>query len=115
MNHQGDDAYRFAMNAAMDKLGTIDEESKRLSNRVHQLDSLLEALKPFMTSREQTAAEDRQPMYRSIDRAAESVHANELTPQMIGLAIPQVVPQQMIESTDPIQRRINSVLGLAIA
>lgn len=110
-----DDAYRVAMNAAMDKLGLIDEEASRLSNRMHQLDSLVEALNPFMRSSEQTSVEDRRPVYKSIDSPAEPVHADELTPQIVGSAIPEVVPQKIIESADPIQRRINSVLGLAVA
>ena len=103
------------MNAAMDKLGLIDEEASRLSNRMHQLDSLVEALNPFMRSSEQTSVEDRRPVYKSIDSPAEPVHADELTPQIVGSAIPEVVPQKIIESADPIQRRINSVLGLAVA
>lgn len=112
-SHEG--AYRSAMNAAMDELGIINEEARRMSNRLYQLDSLLEALKPFMRSGEQTAMEDRGPMYESMESAAEPVHAVGLKPQMVGSAIPEVVPHKLIESADPIQRRINSVLGLAVA
>ena len=87
-----------------------------MGNRMYQLDSLLEALKPFMHSGEQTAVEDRGTMYKSMESAAETVHANGLTAQtMVGTAIPEVVPRELIESPDPIQRRINSVLGLAVA
>ena len=112
-SHEG--AYRSAMNAAMDELGRIHEEAIRVSNRMYQLDLLLEALKPFMRSGEQTAVEDRRPMYKSLESAAEPVCATGLTAQMVGSAIPEVVPQGSIESTGTIQRRINSVLGLAVA
>jgi hypothetical protein len=80
-----------------------------------QLNSVLEALKPFMRSGGQTAVGDRRPIHESIESAPEPVQANGLTVQMVRTTIPQVVPQKMIESTDPIQRRINSVLGLAVA
>ena len=108
-----DDAYRSAMNAALDQLGLIDEEAIWVSNRMYQLDSLLEALKPFMSSGDETAAD--LPISASVDLAAEAVHADGLTPQLVGRAIPEVVTREVIESADPIQRRINSVLGLAVA
>ena len=112
-----EDAYRSAMNAAMDELGLINEEAALMRNRMHQIDALLEALKLFMRSTsEQTTVEDRGPMYKSTESAAEAARANGLTPQtMVGTAIPEVVPRELIESPDPIQRRINSVLGLAVA
>jgi len=109
-----DDAYRSAMNAALDQLGLIDEEAIWVSNRMYQLDSLLEALKPFMSSGDGTTAADL-PISASVDLAAEAVHADGLTPQLVGRAIPEVVTREVIESADPIQRRINSVLGLAVA
>ena len=107
-------AYCAAMNAAMDELDLIGQESQRLRNRLYQLDTVVESLKPLMALDERTAVEDRRPVSESIETAAEPVPA-DLTPQMVGIAIPQVVPQKLIESTDPIQRRINSVLGLAVA
>ena len=110
-----DDAYLSAMNAAIGNLGLINEEAKRVSNRMDQLDSVLEALKPFMCTSEQAAVEDRHLGCESIEATAEPLHPIELAPQMVAIAIPPVVPQKMIESADPIQRRINSVLGLAVA
>jgi hypothetical protein len=110
-----DEAYRSAMNAAVEKLGVINEEGIRVSNRMHQLDSLLEALLPFIRSGEQTPVEDHLQIYKPIESAPEPVHANGLGPQMVGSAIPDIVPQRLLESADPIQRRINSVLGLAVA
>ena len=92
-----DSAYRSAMKKAMDELGLINEEAISVRNRMDQLDSVLEALKPFLA-----AADDRRPISKSIEVVAEPVPA------------PQV-PPKLIEGTDPIQRRINSVLGLAVA
>ena len=102
--------YRSAMNAAMDKLGLIHQEAKRVSNRMDQLDSILEALRPFLTD-----AEDRSPMYKPVESVAKPAPANGCMLPMVGIAVSDVVPQKMIESTDPIQRRINSALGLAVA
>ena len=111
MNQPSHDAvYRSAMNAAMDKLGLLREEAIRVSNRMDQLDSILDALKPFLTD-----AEDRSPVYKPVDSVAKPVPANGCAPPVVGIAVSEFVPQKMIESTDPIQRRINSVLGLSVA
>ena len=103
-------AYRSAMNAAMDKLGLLREEAKRVSNRMDQLDSILEALKTFLTD-----AEDRSPVYKPVESVAKPVPANGCMPPMVGIAVSDVVPPKKSDSTDPIQRRINSALGLAVA
>ena len=100
-------AYRSAMNQAMDQLGLINEEGMSVRNRMEQLDLVLEALKPFLG-----AAEDRGPISKSIESPAEPVLP---APQMVETPVPDAVPPKMIEATDPIQRRINSVLGLAVA
>jgi hypothetical protein len=110
-DHAG--AYCAAMNAAMDELDFICQESDRLRNRLYQLDTVVEALKPLMVLGERTVGEDPHSLSESI--AAEPVNADRLTAQMAGIARPQVEPQKMIESTDPIRRRIDSVLGLAVA
>ena len=109
MNHASHiAAYRSAMSAAMNQLDCIHEEAKRLRNRMEYLDSLLAALKPFLRSREQIVAEEPSSMHEPMESYAE--------PQiMVGTAIPAVVPMELIESADPIQRRINSALGLAVA
>ena len=99
-------AYRSAMNQAMDQLGLLNEEGVRVRNRMEQLDLVLEALKPFLE-----AAEDRRPISKSIESPAEPVPS----PQMAEPPVPNVVPPKVIEATDPIQRRINSVLSLAFA
>jgi hypothetical protein len=114
MNERGG-TYCAAMNAAMDELNLIRQVSDRLRNRLYQLDTVVEALKPLIVLGEQTVVEDRRPEPESIETAAEPVRADRLTPQMVGIAIPQVEPQKMNDSADPIQRRINSVLGLAVA
>ena len=112
-DHAG--TYRAAINAAMDELGLICQESERLTNRLHQLDTVVELLKPLIGLGKQTFVEDRRPVSASMETAAEPVQADGLTPHMVGIAIPQVVPQKLIESADPIQRRIDSMLGRAVA
>ncbi len=106
MNGTSHDAYRSGMNQAMDQLGLINEEGVRVRNRMEQLDLVLEALKPFLG-----AAEDRRPISKSIESPAEPIPAL----QMVETPVPNAVPPKMIESADPIQRRINSMLGLAVA
>jgi hypothetical protein len=91
-------AYRSAINEAMDQLGVIKEEGMSVRNRMEQLQLVLEALKPFLG-----VAEDRRPISRSIESPVEPVPA----PQVVEISVPK--------ATDPIQRRINSVLGLAVA
>lgn len=108
-------AYCAAMNVAMDDLDRICQESERLKDRQSQLDGVLEALKSLLVSGERTAVEVSHTVAEPIEMVAEPVNTDQLAPQMVGTAIPQIVPQNLIESADPIQRRINSVLGLAVA
>ena len=110
-----DGAYRSAMNAAMNKLGLINDEAIRVGNRMDQLNLVLEALEPFMRSGGQTPVADRRPVQESIDSTPEPMRTKDLTAQMLRIAITQAVTQKMTESEDPIQRRINSALGLAVA
>jgi len=116
MNEQGHaGAYRAAIDAAMDELDLVSRESERLKNRMYQLDSVVEVLKPMIGLGEKTVVEDRRLVSESIETAAEPVYAEVLTPQPDEIALPQFVPQTKGESADPIQRRIDSILGLAIA
>jgi hypothetical protein len=94
------------MNEAMDQLDLINEEAISVRNRMEQFDVVLEALKPFLE-----AAEDRRPISKLIEPVAEPVPA----PQMVGIPFPNAVPPKMIEASDPLQHRINSALGLAVA
>ncbi len=107
--------YRAAVDAAMDELDLICQESERLRNRMYQLDTVVEVLKPLIGSGEQTLVEDRRPVSESIETGAEPVNADESTLQLAEIALPQLVPQKKSESQDPIQRRIDSILGLAFA
>jgi len=93
MNQQGNaGAYRAAIEAAMDELDVIRQELERLRNRQYQFERVAEVLKPLIGSGEQMVEEG----------PAE-------------IALPQLVPQKMSESADPVQRRIDSILGLAVA
>lgn len=106
--------YCAAMKAAMADLDRICQESERLKNRLHLLDAAAEALKPFIGRREQRV-EVSQPAVETIATGIELSHVDEPIIQMVGSALPEIVPMNLIEPTDPIQRRINSVLGLAVA
>ena len=115
MNQQGDGgAYRAAIEAAMDELDLISRESERLRNRQHQLDALVKVLEPLSGAGEQTV-EDRRYASDSIDAALVPVHADESILQPTEIALPQFFSQKKSESADPIQRRIDSILGLAVA
>ena len=116
MNQQGNaGAYRAAIEAAMDELDLISRESERLRNRQRQLDTLVRVLAPLSGSGEQTVAEDRRPVSDLVEIAPDPVYAHESILQPAEIALPQFVSQQKSESADPIQRRIDSILGLAFA
>ncbi len=108
-------AYRAAIEAAMDELDLICQGLERLRNRQYQFESVVEVLKPLIGSGEQTVVEDHRYVSDSIDAAIEPVHTDESTLQTAEIALPQFVSQQKSESADPIQRRIDSILGLAFA
>ena len=115
MNQQDNaGAYRAAIEAAMDELDFICQESERLRNRQYQFESVVEVLKPLIGSGEQRW-EDRLLVSDSIETAAEPAQADGSTLQTAEIALPQLVPQKMSESADPVQRRIDSILGLAVA
>ncbi len=116
MNEQGrDGAYHAAFEAAMEELDRICQESERLRNRQHQLDTVVEVLKPLIGSREQTVLQHRRPVSDSIEMVTEPMHPDELNLQPAEIAPSKLVPQMKSESADPIQRRIDSILGLAVA
>ncbi len=114
-HHDHADAYRAAMNAAMDQLDLICQESNWLTNRLHQLDTAVETLKPMIGLGEQRFEEDRLLISESIETAAEPAQADGLIPQTVEIELPKLVPQKTSESHDPIQRRIDSMFGRAVA
>ena len=107
-------AYRAAMNAAMDDLDRICRESEHLKIRLHQLDAAAEALKPFMDRRE-PRIESSHTVDESIEMNLKLSQLSESAIQMVGSALPEIVPTNLIQPEEPIRRRINSVLGLAVA
>ena len=107
--------YRAAIEAAMDELDHICQGLERLKNRQYQFEKVVEVLKPLIGSGEQTVAKDRRPISDSIEAAPEAMYAHESTLEPAETELPQLVPQKMSESADPVQRRIDSILGLAFA
>jgi hypothetical protein len=100
----------------MDELDLILQESAQLRNRMDQLQAAVDGLKPLMGSDAEALLDQRRPISESMGMVAESVHEDRFNlTQPVGVAIPQLVPQKPRESSDPIQRRIDSILGLAVA
>jgi len=108
-------AYGAAIEAAMDELNFICQELERLRNRQYQFEAVAEVLKPLIGSGEQSVVEDRRRVSYSIETATKPGYVDEWTPQATEIALPQLVSQKQSESSDPVQRRIDSVLGLAFA
>ena len=96
-------AYGAAIEAAMDELNFICQELERLRNRQYQFEKVVEVLRPLIGSGEQTVVETK------------PVHADEWTLQATEIALPQLVSQKQSESSDPVQRQIDSILSLAFA
>jgi hypothetical protein len=114
--HDHSDAYRDAADAAMSELDLILQESAQLRNRMDQLQAAVVGLKPLMDADAEALLSQRRPISESMGLVAESAHEDQFNlSQHVGVAIPQLVPQRPLESTDPIQRRIDSMLGLAVA
>lgn len=108
-------AYRAAMNVARNELDLSCQESMRLTNRHHRLGTAIGMLKPLIDFSKQAIVEDRRPAFQAVDTADEPVRTDDLNLQKAGIAISHFVPQKMIESADPIQRRIDLMLGRAVA
>jgi hypothetical protein len=89
-------AYRAAIEAAMDELDFICQESERLRNRQYQFEKVVEVMKPLIG-------------------VSDSIEADESTLQPTEIARPQLVFEKQSESADPVQHRIDSVLGLVFA
>jgi hypothetical protein len=110
------DAYHAAVDAAMNELDLILQEYSGLSNRMEQLQAAVEGLKPMMDLDEGTVPAHLHLLSDPMETAAEPLHADQLNlSQPVGVGIPQLVPRKSRESADPIQRRIDSMLGLAVA
>jgi len=110
--HSG--AYGTALDTAMEELDFICEKLERLRNRVTQLDTLAEVLKPLIGSGEQLVADNRRPAFDLIEPARDPVQTNEPSFRLAEIELPELVPQKS-ESADPIQGRIDSILGMAVA
>jgi hypothetical protein len=59
--------------------------------------------------------EEDHPVYESIEMAAEPGACGWIDPANGWIAIPHPAPRKTSKSADPIQGRIDSVLGLAVA
>ena len=108
-------AYCAAIEAAMDELDLIRQKFEGLRSRQYQFETVLEVLKPLIGSDEQTAVEDRHPVPYLIETATEPARTDESTLPPVEIALSQFVPQNMRESADSLQRRIDSILGVAVS
>jgi len=91
MNHQAySDSYRVAMEAATGELDRLFEEAKRLRNRMEQIDSAINALKPLVGPNG-----EGQPASEVMSAGAYS--------------------REMSADTIPMKQQIDSALGLVFA
>jgi|GEM_PF-4599488 len=91
MNHQSySDSYRTAMEAATAELDRLFEEAKRLRNRMEQIDSAINALKPLVASNGEGQL------------ASEAMSAGTYS-------------REMSSDTVPMKEQIDSALGLVFA
>jgi hypothetical protein len=121
MNVQGYRAnYLAALEVAHENLNTIYQEYELLQLRKEQLEGALGALEPFLRSAKGSFSEFHQPE----PIRAEQIHVAP-DPEVVKPAFHAVqAPEPVVPAAfspvpeailDPIQRRINSVLGLAVA
>ena len=91
MNHQAyAGTYRAAMEAATVELDSLFEEAKRLRNRMEQIDSAINALKPLMAS-----GVDEQPVSETMSAGS---YASEVS-----------------NNGTPMKQQIDAALGLVFA
>ena len=108
------DEYRAAFHQANSDLVGIYDEYERLQIRKEQIEDVLVALEPFLQHLNAQIELIRQSAPVAIvPREEESPAEPELqfNLETSALAVPTAIKTDM----DPIQRRINSALGLAVA
>lgn len=110
MYQSGSEKYCAAFETALEELEQIYSEFQRMRIRKERIEGVVEALKPLVDSADYVVAQPNQPG-QSSTQSSSPVIEPEVTPHQS--------PAQPLTSanlsSDPLQRRIDSVLGLAVA
>jgi hypothetical protein len=108
---RNDSTYRAAMGRAMEELDELFQEAREMRNQMARIESVLEALKPLMGTGESTAEVERYSTIMASEAVPETAHAIAQSLRPMGEVLPPVTQGKGVVS-DPIQQRIDSVLGL---
>ena len=109
MYRSGHESYCAAFETALTELEQISYEFQQMRIRKERIEGVLQALKPLVDS---------------IDHAAQPKQSEQSSPQPVSPVIETEAPSYQPPTTpltrgnlssDPIQRRIDSILGLAVA
>jgi hypothetical protein len=110
MYQSGNEKYCAAFETALAELEQIYSEFQRMRIRKERIEGVLEALRPLVDSADHIVAQVNQPS---------QVSSPSSSPVIEPEATPHQSPAQPLASanvsSDPLQRRIDSVLGLAVA
>ena len=109
-----DNSYRAAFLTASAELNEVFREVEQLHIRKDRVEKVLEALKPLLEAANPSIEREAAPAplsYEPAQRSAEYVPAPVQAPVPAAAAPRLEAPAQ----ADPIQRRIDSILGLAVA
>ena len=105
----GSGAYRAAVEMAAEELDQLFQEANRLRNRMEQLETVVAVLEPFLGEVDQRHA------FKSTVPEVEMVHESAYSQPTLEVVTRPVAQAKSLAVDDPIQRRIDSILGLAVA
>ncbi len=108
---RNDSTYRAAMDRAMEELDELFQEARKMRSQMERIESVLEALKPMIAAGESTTEIERYSTIMASEAVPETAHAIAQSMRPMGEVLPPVTQGKGVVS-DPIQQRIDSVLGL---
>ena len=110
-----DNSYRAAFLAASTELNEVFREVQRLRIRKDQVEKALDAIKPLLDT--QAPSYEREPVQTQTTLPSEPAQfAAEFAPAPAPVAAAPAAPRNESPAPgDSIQRRIDSILGLAVA
>ena len=106
----GSGAYRAAVEMAAEELDQLFQEANRLRNRMEQLETVVAVLEPFLGE-----VEAQRHAFKSTVPEVEMVHESAYSQPTLEVVTRPVAQAKSLAVDDPIQRRIDSILGLAVA
>jgi hypothetical protein len=116
MNQQGAGAYRAALETAMDEMDHLLQEAARLRDRMEQVGTAVDALKTMVGSVEMAPVINQRPTLELMEPVAERTYEETYAPHPSVDVLPlQVALHGKKAAVDPIQARIDAILGLAVA